>query len=59
MQTPREYGRAVEVLLLVAGSILVVLLIAWRVRRYQRDVDELDDVEYQGPPPIHGQAGPH
>jgi hypothetical protein len=45
--------------LLLAGLITVVLLIAWRLRGYERDVDELDDDEYRGPPPIHGQAGPH
>jgi hypothetical protein len=48
----------VELVLLVAGLVTVVLLIAWRVRSYQRDVDELDQGEYR-PPPIHGQAGPH
>jgi hypothetical protein len=54
----QEYGRGMELLLLVAGPVSVVLLIAWRIRGYQRDVDELDQGEYR-PPPIHGQAGPH
>jgi hypothetical protein len=45
-------------LMLLGGSVTVVLLIARRVRRCQREVDELDQAEYR-PPPIHGQAGPH
>jgi hypothetical protein len=52
------YGRNVVWMLALAGWIAVVLLIAWLLRRSQRDVDELDDAEYR-PPPIHGQAGPH
>jgi len=47
-----------ELLLLVAALVTVVLLIARRLRRYQRDADEVDQAEYR-PPPIHGQAGPH
>lgn len=47
-----------ELLVLVAASGAVVLLIARRIRRYQRDADELDQGPYR-PPPIHGQAGPH
>jgi hypothetical protein len=50
--------QCVELLLGLTGSIAVVLLIAWRIRRSQSDVDELDDAEYR-PPPIGGQAGPH
>jgi len=45
-------------LALAGGSVVVVLLIAWGVRRSQRLVDEVDEVGYR-PPPIHGQAGPH
>ena len=47
-----------EMLLLAGGSVAVVLLIAWGLRRSQREVDEVDDAGYR-PPPIHGQAGPH
>ena len=46
-------------LLLIAGSAVVVLLIGWWVGRVQSDVDELDDHEYEGPPPFHGQTGVH
>lgn len=46
-------------LLLIAGSAVVVLLIGRWVRRVQSDVDELDDDEYRGPPPFHGQTGVH
>jgi hypothetical protein len=54
----REYGRIVEILVLASGSVVVVLSIAWWVRRSQREVDEVDQPGYW-PPPIHGQAGPH
>ena len=47
-----------ELLLLLGASVIVVALIAWQVRRYQRDADELDQEAYR-PPPIHGGAGPH
>jgi hypothetical protein len=47
-----------EVLLLVVGVVAVVGLIAWLVRRSQRDVDELDQAEFR-PPLIHGGGGPH
>lgn len=58
MQRLGSYGRNVELLLGLTGLIVVVFLIAWRLRRSQRDVDEFDDAGYR-PPPIHGQAGPH
>ncbi|MGH9261892.1 MAG: hypothetical protein ACRD08_18695 [Acidimicrobiales bacterium] len=50
-------------LLLVAGSIIVVLLGAWRVRRYQRDIDAELGRENRNPPPFnpptfHDRAGP-
>jgi hypothetical protein len=45
-------------LLLVAGSIGVVLLILWRVARYQRDIEDGFEGEYR-PPVIHDRAGPH
>jgi hypothetical protein len=47
-----------ELLLMVAAMVVVVGLIAWRVRRSQRDADELDQAEFR-PPLIHGGGGPH
>lgn len=44
--------------MLAGGSVAVVLLISWRLRRYQRDANELDQEDYRLPP-VHGQAGPH
>jgi hypothetical protein len=45
-------------LLLMAGSIIVVLLIAWRLRRYQRQNDGEFDGAYRGPPLFTDRAGP-
>jgi hypothetical protein len=45
-------------LLLVAGSIIVVLLIAWRLRRYLRHVDGALEREYRDPPLFHDRAAP-
>jgi hypothetical protein len=45
-------------LLLVAGSIIVVLLIAWRLGRYQRPIDDELAGEGFDPPVIHDRAGP-
>jgi DNA-binding transcriptional regulator of glucitol operon len=47
-----------QLLVLVGGSVVVVALVAWGIRRYQRDADELDQQAYR-PPPVGGQAGPH
>jgi hypothetical protein len=44
--------------LLVAGSMIVVLLIAWRLRRYQRQIDDEFEGEYRGPPLFTDRAGP-
>lgn len=52
------YGPVVELLVLVTGSLSVVLLVAWWLRRSQNDVDEVDQAEYR-PPPVHGGTGPH
>lgn len=45
--------------MLMAGSISAVFFFGWWVRRHHRVVDEFDNHDYEGPPPIHGQAGPH
>ena len=47
-----------DLLLLVGGSLAVVALVAWGLRRSQREVAELDQAEYR-PPAVHGSAGPH
>jgi hypothetical protein len=52
------YGPVVELLVLVTGSLAVVMLVGWWIRRSQSDVDEVDQAEYR-PPPVHGGSGPH
>jgi hypothetical protein len=37
----------------------IVLLIAWRLRRYQRDIDDELGSEYRNPPLFHDRAAPH
>ena len=57
--TPRNYGTGMSwSLILVACSHIVVVLIARRVLRYQRDIDGGFKREYR-PPPFHDRAGPH
>jgi hypothetical protein len=38
------------VLGILGGVMALVLLIAWRVRRYQRDIDEYEERGYRDPP---------
>jgi uncharacterized membrane protein YidH (DUF202 family) len=56
---PGVSQKHVVVVLLVAGSIIVALLIAWRFRRYQRHIDDELEREYGDPPVMHDRAAPH
>jgi hypothetical protein len=49
----------VELFLLLSATIVVVVGVAWWLRRRQHDLGEFVDESYDGPPPVHGQSGPH
>ena len=40
----------------IGGVGVVVVLIAWRIRRYQRDIDDYEEREYRDPP-VFGWPG--
>jgi membrane protein implicated in regulation of membrane protease activity len=46
------------VLVVVVAILAIVQLIAWRMRRYERNVEDQSDREYH-PPPFGNQAAPH
>jgi hypothetical protein len=43
-------------LLLIGGTMVLVLVGAWRVRRYQDDIDAFEEREFR-PPPAFSSPG--
>jgi flagellar biogenesis protein FliO len=37
-------------LALIGGILLLVILVSWMIRRYQRDIDDYEKREYRDPP---------
>jgi hypothetical protein len=46
------------VLATIGGVAALVVLIAWRIRRHQRDIDDYEEREYRDPPVFGWPDGP-